>query len=74
MTPCAYRNICETEKCPTIKQRAKWNYLKCFARKKPKDTAKDVEKSSDKNTINTASTVGKHGKEKRSSRGKSVGQ
>ena len=38
------------------------------------ERAKDVEKSSDKNTINTVSTVGKHGKGKRSLKGKSVKQ
>ena len=38
------------------------------------ELVKDVEKSSDKNTINTASTVGKHGKGKGSLKGKSAKQ
>ena len=73
MSPCMFRNICETEKCPTIKERAKWNYLKCFARKKPKEYA-PAEEPSDRNTTSSASNAGKHGKEKSESKGKSVRQ
>ena len=39
-----------------------------------KESVNAVEESSDKHTINTASTVGKHGKGKGSLKGKSVKQ
>ena len=61
------------KKAKSLKQRVRL-YHRERLEKWFKEVAKDAEKASDKNTINTASTVAKHGKEKGSSKGKSVRQ
>ena len=35
---CMFKGICSTKECPTVKEKAKWDYLKCFRRKRRKKT------------------------------------